>query len=258
VADDTRPPVAIRSLRPYATEDAFLAEERDTLTRTAVTLIGAPSRPRGVVIRFELTLNDGTPLVRGEGRVLGFQPADEHGPSSLTLRFTRLDAKSKALVDRAAALRESRPPPQPSQMDVSASEDTEPPPPLEPPGAPAEDPLASTSIGEVMPAVTEPPPLSMDQEQIALSTSFANVPLGEAEEIGIPIDVSATEPPPPLAAETPVVLPPPAPTPQRPASRQEPVGDNRDSQLERLRSRAKTLTPNQVATILAAVPRPTT
>ena len=92
MADSTRPPVAIRSLRPYDTVEAFLEEERDTLTRTAITLIGAPSRPRGVVIRFELTLSDGTPLVRGEGRVLGFQPPDDGGPSSLTLRFTRLDA----------------------------------------------------------------------------------------------------------------------------------------------------------------------
>ena len=114
MADETRPPIAIRIIRPYATEEAFLAEERDTLSRTAVTLIGAPSRPRGVVLRFEVTLADGTPLVRGEGRVLGFQSADGEAPSTLTLRFTRLDAKSKAFVDRAAALREAPVTPPPS------------------------------------------------------------------------------------------------------------------------------------------------
>jgi hypothetical protein len=226
--------VAIRSLRPYATEEAFLAEERDTLTRTAITLIGAPSRPRGVVIRFELTLNDGAPLVRGEGRVLGYQPSDEHGPSSLTLRFTRLDARSKALVDRAAELREAAAARE-SEIALSVSADTEPPP-AEPaaeasPPASAPDPMASTSLD--LSSATEPPPPS--EEPIAVSISSGRLPLVEVEEIG----TAGTERPPPAAAL---------------------AGEDaakRDSLLDRLRVRAKTLSPTQVATILA-VPRPPT
>ncbi len=236
VADDPRPPIAIRSLRPYATVEEFLAEERDTLTRTAVTLIGAPSRPRGVIIRFELTLTDGTPVLRGEGRVLGFQAADDNGPSALTLRFTRLDARSKALVDRAATLREKSPttdappasgpatdappastpataPAQPhatagaSPVEAPDRPDTEPPP----------DPLATTMLGVAMPAPPAHPPSS--DEQIALSHSSGELPSEDVEEVGV-------------------------------ASSSTSDTSRRDTLLDQLRARAKTLTPTQVATIL--------
>jgi molecular chaperone DnaK len=196
-------------MRPYATEEAFLAEERDTLSRTAVTLIGAPSRPRGVIIRFEMTLNDGSPILRGEGRVLGFQAADERGPSALTLRFTRLDARSKALVDRATELRESSEPTA-STSAAPRAPDTEP---------PAEDPLASTSMGMTMPSRADGPPSSGDS--IALAISSGSLPLGEAEDIGIPA-----------------------------SSQPDPA--QRNGLLDRLRTRAQTLTPTQVASILNA------
>lgn len=248
MADETRPPVAIRSLRPYATEEAFLAEERDTLTRTAVTLIGAPSRPRGVVIRFELTLNDGTPLLRGEGRVLSFQPPDEHGPCSLTLRFTKLDAKSKALVDKAAALRDSVAPQPTDTNGIPPSPDTEPPPPDE-----GEDALASTSMGPTMPALLEDP----SEELIALAISSGNLPLGEAEEVGVHVDIRTDAPPPPSTDGIPTPLPPRPPVQTAATPIETPTdASKRNGLLDRLRTRAKALSPLQVATILA-VPRPT-
>jgi hypothetical protein len=104
------PPVAIRITRPYATEDEYLERELETLTRASVTLLGAQSRPQGVVLRFELVLMSGQVLMRGEGRVVGFKANAFEGLGGLTLRFTRLDTKSKSLVDKAAALRERRRP----------------------------------------------------------------------------------------------------------------------------------------------------
>jgi hypothetical protein len=228
VSEAARPPIAIRSLRPYATEEDFLAEERDTLSRTAITLIGAPSRPRGVVIRFELTLSDGTPLVRGEGRVLGFQAADEQGPSSLTLRFTRLDAKSKALVDRAARIRESGPPlAADTQTSVS---DTEPP--VE------DDPLASTSVGATVPPSLDeaPPSMPLADDELLVSLSSPSLPLADAEEVG------------------PVLRPhsgPRAKVNEHELASADSDAARRDGLLERLRTRARTLSPSQVATILA-------
>ncbi len=232
VPEAARPPIAIRSLRPYATEEDFLAEERDTLSRTAITLIGAPSRPRGVVIRFELTLSDGTPLVRGEGRVLGFQAADEQGPSSLTLRFTRLDAKSKALVDRAASIRESGAPPAADTQDRVS--DTEPP--------VDDDPLASTSVGATVPSsLDEAPPspspsLPLADEELLVSLSSHALPLADAEEVG------------------PVLRPqsgPRAKVNEQDLASADSDAARRDGLLERLRTRARTLSPSQVATILA-------
>ncbi|HSQ62070.1 MAG TPA: hypothetical protein VLM85_02605, partial [Polyangiaceae bacterium] len=159
---DVKPPVAIRITRPYQTEDEFLRHERDTISRTGVTLVGAQRRPDGAVLRFEVALASGVPLLRGEGRVVGYrEPAHGH-EGGLSLRFTRLDSKSKALVDRIAAMpKRSMPPPLPPAARRSVA----PPPmpaPLAPPPAPSSDslngvpeiPVSSSDVH----AIPVPPP----------------------------------------------------------------------------------------------------
>jgi hypothetical protein len=103
---DVRTPVAVRVCRPYASEDELLVHEADTISRSGVVLINAPGKPDGVVLRFELTLSDGRVAMRGEGRVTGTKSV--RSGTGLALRFTRLDVKSKQLVDRAVALRDAR------------------------------------------------------------------------------------------------------------------------------------------------------
>jgi hypothetical protein len=105
VSEEPRVPFAIRVVRPYATAEEFLERELDTLSPTTISLIGTQSKPVGVVLRFELTLSTGAVLIRGEGRTLGYRPDARDGQGELTLRFTRLDTSSKALVDRATELR---------------------------------------------------------------------------------------------------------------------------------------------------------
>jgi hypothetical protein len=156
VPDDPRPPVAIRITRPYATEDDLLEQELETLTRTSVTLLGAQPRPQGVVLRFELVLSSGIVVLRGEGRVVGFRPNAHHGLGGLTLRFTRLDSKSKALVDKVAALRERR--------RLSALPGV--------PAAAAEPP----SSPEPPQAVAPKPPPSIDLESTRAEAPRANKP----------------------------------------------------------------------------------
>ncbi|WP_394848818.1 hypothetical protein LZC95_15355 [Pendulispora brunnea] len=223
VAAEVRQPVAIRVTRPYANEDEFLDHEIDTLTRTSVTLIGAQSRPQGVILRFEVTLANGTPLMRGEGRVIAYKgPTDPEAGvplkhlSGLTLRFTRLDKKTKALVDRAALIREERARAalRASMSDMSESE-------LPPP--PAEAPEA------VEPAASNP-----DVTQADSVHSLSGLEVAQRE---------------------------PEPTPPAPAVEEEPPASNgqpapiahardRDSLLLRLRERARALAPETVAAIL--------
>jgi hypothetical protein len=148
VPDDSQPPVAIRISRPYATEDEFLEHELETLSRTSVTLLGAQPRPQGVVLRFELVLSQGNVLMRGEGRVVGFRPNAHQGLGGLTLRFTRLDSRSKALVDRAAAVRERR---RPSMSPSSSASLT---PPASPSSERMEEPAPSVPFGV---RTSEPP-----------------------------------------------------------------------------------------------------
>src|SRR6185295_3883189 len=61
-----------------------------------------------VILRFEVTLQSGATVLRGEGRVLGHKENAFRGQPGLSLRFTRLDPRSKALVDRATGMREIR------------------------------------------------------------------------------------------------------------------------------------------------------
>lgn len=108
MAESIRPPVAIRIVRPYATEEELLEHELETIGKTSVVLIGAHPRPTGVILRFEVTLESGASVLRGEGRVLAHKDNAFRGQPGLTLRFTRLDPRSKAVVDRATAMRGSR------------------------------------------------------------------------------------------------------------------------------------------------------
>ncbi len=146
------PPAAIRITRPYANEDDYLDRELETLTRASITLLGAQSRPQGVVLRFELALSSGLVLMRGEGRVVGFKANAFEGMGGLTLRFTRLDTRSKALVDKAVALREKRRPsirPQTEPVEVA------PPPPPSTPESQAQPTQRVDVDGQ--PAPTAPP-----------------------------------------------------------------------------------------------------
>ena len=242
---DSLPPVAIRVARPYATEEELLENELDTLTRTSVTLLGAPSRPQGLVLRFELVLSSGQVLMRGEGRVVGYKPNAHRGMAGLTLRFTRLDTRSKTVVDRATALRERRRPSAsaPALADGASTPSLFPAPSLLPepsifpsasmaPRAPVEvaDELSSSTLLEEAPdsAPQTTPSLPVDDGD----------PLPEPDTDVVPWTPVPTQP----VAMQPVPMPPWSPP--APASLVAPrlAGDSdREALLERLRVRSKSL-----------------
>jgi len=187
VADEQKAPVAIRITRPYTTEQEFLEREFDTLTRTSVILLGAQPRPQGVVLRFEIVLKGGESVLRGEGRVVAHKEKAHAGEPGLTLRFTRLDARSKALVDRASALRDARAKASISSMSGPAVAVAIP----VPPPAPSSDP-----IGSLLPE-SIPPPSSSGVDRAALR---ADAPSG--------LETSRKPGPPPLPPQ--MAAPPPS------------------------------------------------
>jgi hypothetical protein len=212
VANDSRAaPVAIRITRPYASEEEFLEHELDMVTRTSVTLLGAQARPQGAVLRFELVLSTGQVLFRGEGRVVGFKPDAHQGLGGLTLRFTRLDSRSKGLVDRAAALRERRKP----NSDAA-------PPSLEPPSA----------------VIPEPSARAATVAERELEATHAEAP--KSKRPG----------PPPLPAAARAVAAPTRAEPRSAPALPAPVPSTRDDLLGKLRDRAKTLDSAAVQRIL--------
>jgi hypothetical protein len=217
VADESRAPApapAIRITRPYASEEDYLKGEIETLTRTSITLLGAQQRPQGVVLRFEVVLSTGQALVRGEGRVVGYKPNALHGLGGLTLRFTRLDSRSKDLVDRAAAIREKRrssAPPAGGEMPA-APRSTPP-----PPGA--------TSLAPPLPPAPSAPHFVQDAAEGRIA------------------------PPPPRTTPKRAEEPARSPTAANRAGAV-PAPPDRDALLERLRSRAKALDVATVRDIL--------
>jgi hypothetical protein len=215
MAENPRPPVAIRIVRPFQTEEEFLDNELETVGKTSVILIGAHPRPTGVILRFEVTLASGATVLRGEGRVLAHKESAFRGQPGLSLRFTRLDPKSKALVDRAAVLREQR---------LAATSGTEPPPPqpekrLSRPPPPSKfasqrpSPIAQRSDPVIAAALTaetpepapvvapKPPPLPSHLDEAPTYIETRSDPPGR----GIPFDL--TPPPAPVAHAAP---PPPS------------------------------------------------
>ena len=270
MAENVRPPVAIRIVRPYDTEDELLEHELETIGKTSVVLIGAHPRPTGVILRFEVTLASGATVLRGEGRVLAHKENAFRGQSGLTLRFTRLDPRSKAVVDRATSIRESR-----AQSEPTPSRPT--------------PHRADGAIADALTASTPEPPVAAD------STPSLDRPAPPATATSTPLRMGLTPPPvpvasrawgaetarhdePPTPAPTPVTSVPgevaevkrvqaaappkvakpstaskPAASKEAPASASpiEPPPDRADL-LARLRERASNLAPERVEEILSA------
>jgi hypothetical protein len=247
VPDELRPLAAIRVTRPYATEDEFLEHELDTLTRTSVTLVGAQPRPQGVILRFELVLTTGQVVLRGEGRVVALKPNALRGMSGLSLRFTRLDSRSKTLLDKATALRERRrpssmiPPPEGSSPTLPSL------------GQAIPEPFPSSPHG----AVPEPfPPSPSATEMRPLVIPRDDGPGGSATGEAAPLPAPPTEasadtqfePPAPPAGVAPGA-PPPSALRDAPARTTEPPPHRHDL-LARLRARAKALDVDDIDRIL--------
>lgn len=230
------PPVAIRITRPYASEEEYLDEELDTLTRTSITLLGVQPRPQGVVLRFELVLSSGQVLARGEGRVIGFKHNAHEGLGGLTLRFTRLDSRTKTLVDKAAALREQR---RPSARQHEAGPT---------PSALAPTPVSVDAAPEAMlrAFVTQEEPSEPSLMAPIAIASEPSLPDIMPAAVGAPVEPPAAEKgrEPPSATES----------ERASATESEPIAPrvDRDALLDRLRARSKRLNPGALQVILAS------
>jgi len=201
--------VALRVVRPYDSEEQFLKEESFAVTRTSLVLVGASSRPEGVILRFEVVLRTGAILLRGEGRVIAHGPTPL-GENGLTLKFTRLDPRSKALVDRAGA-----------PKVVDAPRPSEPPPPVRarshPPAAPSEPKIEEAPLSMPPPApdpgghATVPAmrAVRFGQEEAPTSRGDSLVPSSPPPSLAPPAATSVPPPPqtvPPAATEVPPAL----------------------------------------------------
>ncbi|WPB79397.1 TIGR02266 family protein [Archangium violaceum] len=95
--------IPLRIRLPYATEEDFVEKYGANVARGGLFIATRSPKPEGTGLAFELVLADGGRLLRGEGLVVKSQA---EGPrAGMTVRFVRLDAYSKALIDRILARR---------------------------------------------------------------------------------------------------------------------------------------------------------
>ncbi|WP_233585516.1 TIGR02266 family protein [Corallococcus sp. CA054B] len=128
----------LRIRLPYTGEEEFIERYGSNVGRGGVFVATRALKPEGTGLAFEFVLADGTRLMRGEGVVLKADAGSAR--TGMTVRFTKLDAASKALIDRIVARR--------SGTEVA------------PPGlvrrTPAVNPAPPASVSEA-PAPVEPP-----------------------------------------------------------------------------------------------------
>ena len=98
---------ALRIRLKYADVETFLTKYSSHVTRTQLFLTTRTPKPVGTLVRFELLLSDGTKLLKGEGTVVGISAEGARTPG-MTLKFGKLDADSRKLVNRIVAHRRAQ------------------------------------------------------------------------------------------------------------------------------------------------------
>jgi molecular chaperone DnaK len=103
VATNDPSPVLVRLNLRYPDLDAFVARFAPNVTRGGVFLASRKPRPVGEVIRFEIALAQGSPVLWGSGRVTWvreFNPAEPHRAHGMGVQFTLVDPECRPLLDR--------------------------------------------------------------------------------------------------------------------------------------------------------------
>ena len=103
----------LRIRLPYATAEEFIEKYGSNVARGGLFIATRSPKPEGTGLAFELVLADGGRLLRGEGVVVRTQT--EGSRAGMTVRFVRLDAFSKALIDRIVSRRQPSTPPAPEE-----------------------------------------------------------------------------------------------------------------------------------------------
>jgi hypothetical protein len=118
-------PVVVHVVRPYASEQDYLAEEAWSIDARSMLLIDADPLAADTPVLFDVALEDGQKPIRAEGRVVAMVPAQGDRPGGMKVRFKRFGAATKAFIERAVKARAeapSRPAAEPALGSAPAQE----------------------------------------------------------------------------------------------------------------------------------------
>ncbi len=99
--------VPLRIRLPFATEAEFIERYGMHVAPGALFIATRQPKPVGTLLSFELVLAEGARLMRGEGLVQSVSEDQRPGRAGMLVRLTRVDAKTKALIDQISALHEA-------------------------------------------------------------------------------------------------------------------------------------------------------
>ena len=189
-------PTPLRVRLPFRSEDEFAASYGAHVGRDGFFLATKAPKPVGAQLLFDLILADGTSLMRGEAVVVRSNASGER--PGMTLRFVRLEAAGKALVERIISGRPARgsapaearahpsawaPPAGPSAVPRTPTRESRPahPDAWAPPGAPGRPAIAMGTPPAVVPAPpAEPDEVSPEEVSEAPSGETADAPTAAA------------------------------------------------------------------------------
>lgn len=100
-------PIVVHVVRPYSTEEEYLAAEAWSIEQRGMLLVDAEALPADTAVLFDVALADGHKPIRAEGRVVGSVPAQGDRPGGLRVRFKRFGAATKAFIERAVQAKSS-------------------------------------------------------------------------------------------------------------------------------------------------------
>jgi molecular chaperone DnaK len=211
---DAGEPIALRIKLPFASEAEFIDKYGTNVARGGIFIATQGIKPEGTALSFELVLANGDSLLRGEGTVVKAQVDAGGRRRGMTVRFAKLDGRSKELVERVLAHRAHAVTPEAAAVveapPVEAAPPEPPPEPVRPPppppvaeAAPLEAPKRRRSLPEI-PVVAAPPADAPPILGIHFGTAFLRaavceggnarlLPLGPQGELAYPAVIYAEE-----------------------------------------------------------------
>jgi uncharacterized protein (TIGR02266 family) len=145
-----KPEDVVRVRLRYPDLETFVEKYAPNVTRGGIFLASREPRPVGEVLRFEVLLRQGGPVLSGEGRVTWvkeFNPAEPHRPYGMGVQFLFVDPAARPVLERLLQKKQlSRTGPQPTLASPAATE-SRPLPVVESNGAPpAEDGMDESTL----------------------------------------------------------------------------------------------------------------
>jgi uncharacterized protein (TIGR02266 family) len=196
----------------YPDVETFIQKYAVNISRGGIFIATKTPKPVGTPLKFEFVIaagDAGLSVIRGEGQVLWtreFDPAQPSKAHGMGVKFTRLDADSQAIVDRALAFRAALQQPVEERREEPSgpiATQTEPPttatplPPAEPVTAatPLPESAANTDPHETPTALTKLPPELLAQSASPTGEPPGVQPMGRApDEVTRPLPVNSTPP----------------------------------------------------------------